>query len=76
MAVDHKNQEAAVSEIIALAWCDKTSFDAIANDMGVTEVQVIVLMHRHLKPSSFRLWRKWVPGRKAKHLKRAARTIW
>ncbi|MBT8308943.1 MAG: TIGR03643 family protein, partial [Flavobacteriaceae bacterium] len=29
--------------------------------------QVIELMRKHLKPSSFRLWRKRVQGRKTKH---------
>jgi uncharacterized protein (TIGR03643 family) len=28
---------------------------------------VIKLMRRHMKPSSFRMWRKRVSGRKTKH---------
>ena len=55
------------SEIIAMAWCDKTSFDVIKKLHGLSESQVKALMKRCLKPSSYRLWRKRVYGRNAKH---------
>ncbi len=55
------------SEIIRLAWCDKTSFDEIALQYGLSESEVIKLMRSSLKRSSFRLWRKRVSGRAAKH---------
>lgn len=55
------------SEIIELAWCDETSFDSIKAQTGMAEKDIITLMQRNLKPSSFRLWRKRVSGRKAKH---------
>ncbi len=62
------------SEIIAMAWCDKTSFDDIQHLTGLSEADTIKLMRRNLKPSSFRLWRKRVTGRVAKHKKcRAAK---
>ncbi len=54
-------------EIIELAWCDKTSFDSILAQSGLAESDVIRLMRQNLKPSSFRMWRKRVTGRKAKH---------
>ena len=50
-----------------MAWCDKTSFKDIEVVFGLTERQVIILMRRHLKRSSFKLWRKRVSGRPAKH---------
>ena len=58
-----------ISEIIEMAWCDKTSFDDIHKLTGLSEAQTIKLMRSNLKPSSFRLWRKRVTGRKAKHKK-------
>ena len=62
-----------ISEIIAMAWCDKTSFNAIATQTGLSEKQVITLMRQNLKPSSFRLWRARVGGRAAKHTKPIAK---
>lgn len=57
-------------EIIQMAWCDKTSFNAIKAHTGFNEQDVIKLMRSELKPSSFRLWRKRVSGRVAKHTKK------
>jgi uncharacterized protein (TIGR03643 family) len=59
--------EAEISELIAMAWDDQTSFDTIAHQMGLREPEVKQLMRTHMKASSFRLWRKRVSGRKAKH---------
>lgn len=55
------------SEIVAMAWCDFTSFDAIKAQSGLSEPEVIAVMRRHMKPSSFRMWRKRASGRAAKH---------
>ncbi|MBT5412921.1 MAG: TIGR03643 family protein [Cellvibrionales bacterium] len=52
-----------------MAWCDKTSFDDIKDITGLAEPDVIKIMRSSLKPSSFRLWRKRVSGRTAKHKK-------
>ncbi|HCI03130.1 MAG: TIGR03643 family protein [Oceanospirillaceae bacterium] len=57
------------SEIIAMAWCDKTSFDDIKSLTGLSESETIKLMRSNLKASSFRMWRKRVTGRVAKHKK-------
>ena len=51
-----------------MAWEDRTTFDAILETFCLNETEVISLMRRNLKPSSFRLWRKRVSGRKTKHL--------
>jgi uncharacterized protein (TIGR03643 family) len=58
------------SEIVAMAWDDATSFDAIKAQSGLSEGDVIKLMRAHMKPSSFRMWRKRVSGRAAKHAER------
>ena len=59
------------SEIIEMAWCNKTTFEAIENHTGYNEKDVIALMQKRLKPSSFRLWRNRVSGRKSKHRKKS-----
>ena len=56
--------------VIELAWSDKVSFEAIEQQTGKNEKQVIELMRRHLKTSSFKLWRTRVNGRSKKHEKR------
>ena len=50
-----------------MAWEDRTTFDAIKFQFNLKEQDVIVLMRKTLKPSSFKLWRKRVQGRKTKH---------
>ena len=59
------------SEIVALAWDDETSFDAIEAQTGLAEAEVIKVMRTHMKPSSFRMWRKRVSGRSSKHAERS-----
>ncbi len=56
-----------ISSIIRYAWEDRTTFEEIKERTGLTERQVIDVMRRELKPSSFRLWRKRVGGRITKH---------
>lgn len=53
--------------IIEMAWEDRTPFEAISMQFGLSEAAVIVLMRRELKPGSFRRWRKRVQGRATKH---------
>ncbi|MEM1152299.1 MAG: TIGR03643 family protein [Pseudomonadota bacterium] len=59
-----------ISEIIEMAWDDETSFDAIEAQTGMAEKDVIALMRREMKASSFRMWRKRVTGRASKHRER------
>ncbi|MFO0923571.1 MAG: TIGR03643 family protein [Pirellulales bacterium] len=56
-----------VDRIIQMAWEDRTTFDAIHSQFGLTPGEVIDLMRRELLPASFRLWRKRTVGRKTKH---------
>ena len=61
--------KAQISEVIEMAWCDKTSFEDIYAISGLSESDTIKVMRENLKASSFRLWRKRVSGRSAKHKK-------
>ncbi|HIB38325.1 TIGR03643 family protein [Mesonia sp.] len=56
-----------IDRIIEMAWEDRTPFEAIEFQFGLTEKDVIKFMQKHMKPSSFRMWRKRVQGRKTKH---------
>lgn len=56
-----------IDRIIEMAWEDRTSFDAIERQFGLSEQQVIHLMRREISPSGFRMWRKRVQSRKTKH---------
>jgi uncharacterized protein (TIGR03643 family) len=56
-----------IDRIIEMAWEDRTTFDAIQHQFGISEAKVIILMRNNLKSSSFRLWRKRVQGRSTKH---------
>lgn len=58
-------------KIIQLAWRDRTSFDEIKREFNISESDVIKIMRINLKPSSFRLWRKRVNGRRSKHQKKS-----
>jgi uncharacterized protein (TIGR03643 family) len=55
--------------IIYLAWQDRITFEEIKKETGLSETEVIKVMRKSLKSSSFRLWRKRVSGRVTKHQK-------
>jgi uncharacterized protein (TIGR03643 family) len=55
--------------IIEMAWEDRTTFEAIKMQFNLDEQGVINLMRREMKPSSFKMWRARVQGRKTKHQK-------
>ena len=57
-----------IERIIEMAWEDRTTFNAIEYQFGLKEQNVKQLMRENLKPSSYKLWRKRVYGRKTKHL--------
>lgn len=59
----------AIDRIIEMAWEDRTPFDAIELQFGLSESQTIALMRREMQPSSFKMWRERVSGRQTKHLK-------
>jgi len=55
----HLNRE-EINRIIEMAWEDRTPFEAIKVQFGISESGVIALMRKELKRSSFELWRKRV----------------
>ncbi len=61
--------EHEISRIVEMAWEDRTPFEAIKKQFDLGEPDVIRLMRRALKPSSFKLWRSRVGGRNTKHHK-------
>lgn len=61
--------ERELDRIIEMAWEDRTPFEAITFQFGISEQETIEIMRREMKPSSFRMWRKRVQGRKTKHSK-------
>ena len=56
-----------IDRVIEMAWEDRTTFEAIEFQFGLSEAEVIALMRSELKSGSFRAWRKRVSGRRTKH---------
>ena len=56
--------------VIWAAWADRITFEEIEKKTGYREPDVIKIMRRSLKPSSFRLWRKRVNQKSIKHKKK------
>jgi len=67
--MEKKFNEIQIDRIIEMAWEDRTPFEAITFQFGITEQQTIEIMRCEMKPSSFRMWRKRVKGRSTKHAK-------
>ena len=64
-------EEKDIDRIIEMAWEDRTPFEAIEIQFGLTEADVIAFMRKNLKRSSFNLWRKRVnSGVSQKHAKK------
>ena len=61
------HQDFDKNRIIEMAWEDRTTFDSIENQFGISEPEVIKIMRNNLKRSSFKLWRSRVSGRRTKH---------
>ena len=56
-----KNPEPAVKDdnwVVWAAWADRITFEEIKEKTGRSESDVIKIMRKSIKPSSFRLWRK------------------
>ncbi len=61
--------EKDIDRVIEMAWEDRTPFEAILFQFGLSEGKVIALMRNNLKRGSFNLWRKRVhQGDSQKHL--------
>ena len=62
-----KLNEIQIDRIIEMAWEDRTPFEAIEFQFGLSEKEVIELMRREMTERNWKKWRKRVQGRKTKH---------
>ena len=67
--------EVQIDRVIEMAWEDRTPFEAILAQFGLKEQEVIKLMRKEMKLSSFKMWRARVQGRKTKHSKNRSETV-
>ena len=61
--------ERDIDRIISMAWEDRTPFEAIEYQYGLSEAEVIRLMKNQMRLKSWKRWRARVQGKKTKHLK-------
>ena len=67
-SIDENNlSEIQIDRIIEMAWEDRTPFDAIKFQFGLSEADVKALMKKELKFRSYKLWRERVENCKTKH---------
>lgn len=66
----HSLSPEEIDRVIEMAWEDRTPFDAIKWQFGLSEGEVIALMRRNLKRSSWKKWRQRVHNRQTKHMKK------
>lgn len=67
--MDHNLTAEQIDRVIEMAWEDRTPFEAISFQFGISEMEVKIIMRKKLKHSSYELWRKRVTNRKTKHEK-------
>ena len=68
-----KNPEPNIKDdnwVIWAAWADRITFEEIKEKTGKSESDVIKIMRKNLKSTSFRLWRKRVHNTSIKHRKK------
>ena len=56
--------------VVWAAWADRITFEDIKKKTGYSESDVIKIMRKSLKPSSFKLWRKRAKNKSIKHQKK------
>ena len=64
----HQLTDIAIDRIIEMAWEDRTPFEAIEFQFGLTEAEVIWLMKQEMQLRNWKKWRARVQGRATKHL--------
>ena len=67
--------ESEISEIVADAWDDRTSFENINFKWGLSEKDAKVLMKCSLKSASYVVWRKRVNKRLSKHSLKSSHVV-
>lgn len=73
--MEEKLSETDMNRVIEMAWEDRTPFDAIKIQFGLSENQVKDLMKSTLRFNSYVLWRTRVESCQTKHLKKRIATI-
>jgi uncharacterized protein (TIGR03643 family) len=72
---EHHLTEEQIDRIVGMAWEDRTPFEAIEFQFGLTEAEVIKLMKHQMRLTNWKKWRARVQGRKTKHLKLRENTL-
>ena len=67
--------ESEISEIVADAWDDETSFEDINFKWGLSEKDAKVFMKRTLKRTSYIVWRKRVKKSLSKHSLKSSHVV-
>ena len=67
--------ESEISEIVADAWDDETSFGDITFKWSLSEKDTKVLIKRSLKRGSYIVWRKRVNKRLSKHSLKSSHVV-
>ena len=56
-----------IDRIIEMSWEDRTTFEAIEIQFGLKQQDVVKLMRKEMKASSFKMWRERTQGRNNKN---------
>lgn len=65
----HSLNDEDYNRIVEMAWQDRTHFDVIYTQYGLSENQIKKMMRKRISAKAFKRWRKRVQGRKTKHVK-------
>ena len=68
--LDKELQENDLNRLIEMAWQDRTTFDTIYEQYGITENQLKKKMRKLISKQGYKRWRKRVHNRKTKHRKK------
>ncbi|MCO6475276.1 MAG: TIGR03643 family protein [Phaeodactylibacter sp.] len=58
-----------LNRVVEMAWEDRTPFEAIEAQFGLTEAEVIRIMKHQMRLRNWKKWRARVQGRATKHRK-------
>lgn len=68
-------EESDINRLIEMAWQDRTSFDVIYEQYGITENQLKKKMRKLISKNGFKRWRKRVQNRSTKHKRKLDKKI-
>lgn len=71
----HQLDDRAIDRIVGMAWEDRTPFEAIEAQFGLTEAEVIHLMKHQMHLRNWKKWRARVQGRATKHRRLRANDV-